>query len=885
MSQLPTGTVTFLFTDIEGSTRLLQEHGDDYRTLLEKHAELIRQAIAETDGVEVGTGGDSFFVAFDSAPDALRAAVLSQVALAAHAWPPGGEVRVRMGLHTGLGRLGGDSYVGLDVHRAARLMAAAHGGQIVVSESTHSLVRDDPRADVSLLDLGVHRLKDLAQPERVYQVVHPDLPTEFPPLGSLEGFPNNLPAQLSSFLGREETLRAVQEVVDASRLVTLTGPGGVGKTRLALQVAADRIERHLDGVWLAEFGGLADPDLVPQAVRSALGVPESPGRPAVASLIGYLERKDVLLALDNCEHLIDAAAGLVAKVLGECPQVRVLATSREPLHVPGEATWPVPPMTVPTSDDAVEIENPPEAVVLFVERARAADPGFDLTQRNAPAIAAICRRLDGLPLAIELAAARVRALPVQDIATRLREHLAVLSVGSRTALPRQQTLEATVAWSYDLLNEAERVVFTRLGMFSGPFDLSAAEEVGAGGDIERHRVLDLLSGLVDKSLLAVVRDEEEVRYRMLATIRDYARARLAETPDLPDVQEAHTRWALGFAEQANKQMVGPQMRVWLFRARSAFDDLRAVLERSLEQGDPETGLRMLIALEPFLIQAAVQEGAHWLDQLLSAGDVGPEILAPSLSLRGALMMFQGDVEAAVPVLERSLELFDTLEDPGSRAGAQLFLANAWWGRSEPGRARQLLISALETFEAVREFGPRYFISLFALALWELQFGDPSDAERIASQLERVGEQSGAAMVKAHATELYGLRAHFAGDQGKAQTRFVETIGHYREAGFPLQCFAHCLGHIALWTLDQGRPERAASLLGLVEMLREKHVGTTTPPFERIWHDQAATEARQQLGAATFERHFQEGRQAGPKDAAEIALATLLGARTGTTTSS
>jgi non-specific serine/threonine protein kinase len=607
-----------------------------------------------------------------------------------------------------------------------------------------------------------------------------------------------------------------------------------------------------------------------------LGVPEQPGRPAVTALTGYLERRDVLLVLDNCEHLIDATAGLVAKVLGASPQVRVLATSREPLNVPGEVSWPVPPLTLPASDEAVEVRNAPEAVVLFVERAHAADPGFDLTERNAPAIAAICRRLDGLPLAIELAAARVRAFSVEDIATRLRDHLAVLSAGSRTALPRQQTLEATVAWSYDLLNEAERVVFTRLGMFSGPFDLAAAEEVGAGGGIERHRVLDLVSGLVDKSLLAVVRDEEDVRYRMLNTIRDYARTRLAETPDLPDIQEAHTRWALGFAQEAKQQIAGPQMRVWLRRVRSAFDDLRAVLERSLEQGDPETGLRLLTALWIFLSQTTVREGAYWLDQLLAAGAIAPEILAPALSLRGMLLTLQGDAEAAVPFLERSLDLFETVDDPPGRAGAQQVLAVTLWGLSEPERVRQLLTSALETFQAIRGPGTGYrkMACLFILGLWELQFGEPSDTERFAPQLERLGEQSGVALIKAHAAELYGLTAHFADGQERAQARFVEAVGHYREAGFPLQCFAHCLDHIALWTLNQGHPDRAATVLGSVEALRE--VGRAIPPFERIWHDQATTAAREQLGATTFERHFQEGRQMGPEEAAVLASAILPG---------
>ncbi len=882
MSQLPIGTVTFLFTDVEGSTRLVQERRD-FRTLLEKHGELIRAAIAETNGVEIGTEGDSFFVAFDSAPEAVRAAVLSQQALVAYPWPAEGEIRVRMGLHTGLGRLGGDNYLGLDVHRAARLMATAHGGQIVVSEATHALVRYDPPADVSFLDLGTHRLKDLANPERVFQIVHPDLPTKFPPLRSLEGFPNNLPAQLSTFLGREETLGAVQKVVDASRLVTLTGPGGVGKTRLALQIAADRIERHPDGVWLTELGGLADPELVPQAVRSALGIPEQPGRPVITALTGYLERRDVLLVLDNCEHLIDAAASLVKTLLGASPLVRVLATSREPLNVPGEVSWPVPPLTLPASDEAVEVRNAPEAVVLFVERAHAADPSFDLTERNAPAIAAICRRLDGLPLAIELAAARVRALSVEDIATRLRDQLAVLSAGSRTALPRQQTLEATVAWSYDLLDEAERVVFTRLGVFSGPFDLGAAEEVGAGVDIERHRVLDLVSGLVDKSLLVVVRDEEDVRYRMLNTIRDYARNRLAEGPDLLRVREAHTRWALGFAEEAKQQIAGPQMRVWFRRVHSAFDDLRAVLERSLEQGDPETGLRLLTALETFLVQTTVREAGYWLDQLLSAGDIAPKILAQALSLHGFILMIQGDAEAAVPVLERSLDLFETVDDPPGRAWAQQVLATALWGPSKAGLVRQLLTSAVNTFQAISGTDPRYreVAGLFMLALWELQFGEPSAAERFAPQLERLGEQSGVAIIKAHAAELYGLTAHFANDQDQVQARFVEAVGHYRQAGFPLQCFAHCLDHIALWTLNQGHPDRAATLLGSVEAIRE--IAISIPAFERIWHSQATTAAREQLGASTFERHFQEGRQTGPEEAAQLASATLLAERTGTTT--
>jgi tetratricopeptide (TPR) repeat protein len=325
------------------------------------------------------------------------------------------------------------------------------------------------------------------------------------------------------------------------------------------------------------------------------------------------------------------------------------------------------------------------------------------------------------------------------------------------------------------------------------------------------------------------------------------------------------------------------MRVWFRRVRSAFDDLRAVLERSLEQGEPETGLRLLIALQIFLTQTGVREAGYWLDQLLSAGDIAPEILAPALSLRGGLLTLQGDTEAAVAALERSLDLFETVDDPPGRAGAQQVLAITLWGPSEAERVRQLLTSALETFEAIRGPGTGYreMACLFILALWELQFGEPSDAERFAPRLERLGEQSGGALIKAHASELSGLTAHFADDQEQAQARFVEAVGHYRQAGFPLLCFAHCLDHIALWALNEGRPDRAATLLGSVEALRK--VATAIPPFERIWHDQATTAARDQLGAPTFERHFQEGRQTEPQEAAELASATLLGERTGSTT--
>ncbi len=873
MRQLPAGTVTFLFTDIEGPTRLVQEQGAGFQTLLETHSELIRGATSESGGVEIRTEGDSFFVVFSSAPDAVRAAVIAQRALTGYEWPAASEVRVRMGLHTGEGTVGGDDYVGLDVHRAARLADAAHGGQIVISESTRVLMPVGLSLDESFLDLGVHMFKDLQQPERVYQVIHPDLPTEFPPLRSLDGFPNNLPAQLSSFLGREETLRAAQKAIGDARLVTLMGPGGVGKTRLALQVAASQIETHPDGVWLAELGGLSDPDLVPEIVHSALGAPQHPGQSALEILSSYLKRKELLLVLDNCEHLIDAAADLSHKVLATSPQVRILATSREPLGVTGEVSYPVQPMAITESDSVVRVNDPPESVRLFVERAKAVDPQFELTERNLAAVAAICRSLDGLPLGIELAAARVRALSVDDIANRLKDHLMVLSTRTRGVDPRQQTLKAAVAWSYELLDAQEQSLFTRLGLFAGPFDLAGAEKVGSGDDIERQQVVDLLSDLVNKSLLVVIRDDEEVRYRMLTTIRDYALSQLTEGPEMIRLEDAHTHWALGFAEDASNQLVGPQARIWIGRIRTFLDDLRAVMERCVQRRTPEPGLQLLTSLQIFFILTEVREGTYWIERLLDAGDASPEVLALALSLRGDLFIFQDKVTEAVSVLEQSLELFETLDDPLGRAWSQHRLGIALWEAENPERARQLLTPALKTFQEVKD-AMGIIRSLFVLALWEFAFGDPAAAADFASQIERLGEKTGAALVKDHAAEVHALGAHFANTPEQAQIRFVEAVGHYKNAG-TVQCLAHCMEHIALWALSAGLPERAASLLGAAVSIRDDHVGTSVPPFERIWSDQAKTTTKEQLSPSAFERHFQEGRQASPEDALELASAALI----------
>jgi class 3 adenylate cyclase len=484
MPDLPTGTVTFLFTDIEGSTRLWEQHPEAMEAALARHDALAATVIQQHDGILVKHRGegDSLFAVFARAADAVTGAAMLQQVLNAEPWPAETPLRVRMALHTGDAALRERDYFGAAVNRCARLRAVAHGGQLLLSAATQELVRDSLPEGVSFRDLGEHRLRDLARPERVFQLLHPDLPADFPPLTSLNTLPNNLPQQVTSFIGREKEMAAVRRLLDTTRLLTLTGSGGTGKTRLTLQVAAELLEGDGDGVWLVELAPLAEPSLVPQAVATALGVREEPGRPLSQTLVGFLKPKRLLLLLDNCEHLLSACAELAGLLLRSCPGVQILATSREGLNIPGETTYRLPSLSLPDPRQlptSVESLSQYEAVRLFIDRAAAAVPSFAVTHQNAPAVAQLCVRLDGIPLAIELAAARVKALSVEQINGRITDMFRLLTGGSRTALPRQQTLRAAIDWSYDLLSEKEKILLRRLSVFAGGWTLEAAEQVCA----------------------------------------------------------------------------------------------------------------------------------------------------------------------------------------------------------------------------------------------------------------------------------------------------------------------------------------------------------------------------------------------------------------------
>ena len=587
MAELPTGTVTFLFTDIEGSTRLWQEEPDAMRPALARHDELLRHAIESHDGHVVKTTGDGVHAAFSTATDAIVAAVTAQRAVGAEAWPERAPLVVRMGIHSGPAELRDGDYYGTAVNKAARLMSVAHGGQIVVSLATEELAGDELDGDMSLRDLGEHRLRDLSRAERVYQVDAAGLAAAFPTLRGLDAYAGNLPVQLTSFVGREDDVASIAADVRRSRMVTLTGVGGVGKTRLSLQVAAELVPDFPDGAWCFELAPLGDDDAALQAIATALGVSPRPGLSTERAILDYFALKRALVVLDNCEHLLDATVALAEHLLHECPGVHVLATSREGLAVDGEHIRSV--RSIQQSD----------AERLFVERAAAVTPAFAADDQQQEAVSEICRRLDGIPLAIELAASRVESMSPSELAALLDERFRLLTGGRRTAAKRHQTLRATVDWSYSLLDDIDRSVFDRLSMFAGSFDAAAAIAVASDDDLAEWDVRDALTRLVRRSMVNADRDDSgNTRYSLLETLKEYASEQLHQRSEVEDRRRRH---AQHFASLA--ATLGPKLRtrdelVARGQILSDVDNLRTALEWAASSSDPDDqGLGITIAAE------------------------------------------------------------------------------------------------------------------------------------------------------------------------------------------------------------------------------------------------------------------------------------------------
>ena len=784
MSYRPTGTVTFLFTDIEGSTRLWERSPKVMQSALIRHDQILSDAVEEGGGYVFKTVGDAFCCAFTTATDALEATLAAQRALFAEEWNVEGGLRDRMALHTGVAEERDGDYFGPPVNRVARLLHAAHGGQVLLSAATHEMVRDQLPEEVSLRDLGEQRLKDLFRPERVFQLTAPGLPSEFPPLRTLGAMLNNLPLQPTPLVGRVREVEEVAErlLSEQVRLLTLTGPGGTGKTRLALQSAADLSEQFDDGVFFVSLATITDPELVPSAIAEPLGVRESAEQTLDESLKSYLRDKRLLLILDNFEHVLEGAQ-IVGELVGACPNLKVLATSRIPLRLYGEWEYPVPPLSLPDARvlPPLKVLTQYEAVKLFVERARAVKEDFEVTNENAPAVAEICARLDGLPLAIELAAARIRILPPQVMLLRLSNRLKFLKGGSRDLPARQQTLRGTIDWSYDLLPDEEKTLFGRLSVFSGGRTLEAIEEVcDPDGDID---ALEGVESLLEKSLIRQEEPDGEPRFAMLETVQEYASEKLEESGEAGKIKGAHAEFYLALAERANAELRGPDQLEWLQRLDTEHDNMRAALRWELQQGETELMLRLGGALWLFWsVRGHYGEGRHWLEEALAMDGRGPiESRAMALAGVGVLARDQGDFDRAEEALAEGLEYLGASERSEAKLYLLLSLGNLALEREDYSRATELFE---ERLSLSREMGNPMALasSVMSLATVTHKQGDLERATELYEEGIDLFRERGDKLGLALCLSNLGLVMYSRDDLGRAAKLTEESVALLRELG-------------------------------------------------------------------------------------------------------
>ncbi|HEY9525766.1 MAG TPA: adenylate/guanylate cyclase domain-containing protein [Anaerolineales bacterium] len=926
---LPTGTVTFLFTDIEGSTRLAQKFSGDLPLLLARHKELLKQAFDAHHGYIFQIVGDSFSVAFHTASDALKAAIDAQRRVQSEAWSPA-PVHVRMGIHTGAAELGGEAstegpYAGYaTLAFTQRIMSAAHGGQILLSQITRDLLVEELPGGTTLLDMGEHHLKDVLHPLHIYQVVVTDLRTRFPPLRTQESFPHNLPIPLTSFIGRAREIADARQLLSNAHLLTLVGPGGTGKTRLSLQLAADRLPSFTDGVWFIELAPLVDPLLVPQMIAAVFELRELQNIPTLEIVTDYLRAKEILLILDNCEHLIAACAGLSDHLLRSCPRLKILASSREALGIAGETVYHVPPLSLPDPAHVTpEALLDSEAARLFLERASAVQSNFHLTDQNASAVARICHRLDGIPLALELAAARVAVFSAEEIAAHLEDRFKLLTGGNRAALPRHQTLRALIDWSYDLLSPEEQILFRRLSVFSGGWTLEAAEHICAGGEQDAARIaaediLDLLSGLVRKSLV-MVEQAETTRYRLLETIRHYASETLLHAGESETWQNRHLDFFLQLAEQAGENMNGPQEMDWVNRLEAEYGNLRAAMEWS-QKNNLEAALRFGGALAMFWVWRGYSlEGLQWLPDILRRSKELPEesrsstrmisFHARALLGIGILDFNLGDTTSAAVALEECATLSKQLGDlhlrswaisylsinsafRGEMAGAYAFAEESLVLGRELGEGMPLAMGlnnmaivtglvrndfkaartyADEAFKILSEAGSRWYsaMALFGFGLFEESQGNHAEArsrfEACMPLFVESKDRHRIVMLRSELAHLERRQGHIS----EAKKAYRETLQAWQELGHraaiahQLECFAM----LAKAAEDEGR---AARIFGAAQALRER-INIPMQLMERMEYDREVNELRDGMDREAFASYWAEGRALSMEDAIRFAL--------------
>ena len=834
MSDLPSGTVTFLFTDIEGSTKLAQQYPDAMPVLLARHHEILRQAVQVQNGYIFQNEGDSLAVAFHSALDALNAASNAQRMLQSENWSPS-PIKVRMGIHTGAAKLNDSTaptiYTGYTtLAMTSRVMSAGHGGQILLSGATYELVHNSLPANTELIDLGEKRLKDLLQLEHLYQLNTAGLPTSFPTLKTLDISLTNLPSQLSTFLGREKEVEQIKQRLEKNRLVTLTGSGGVGKTRLSIQVATELLNDYPNGVWLVELAPITDSGLVAQTVCATLEIAPQGNTPALRVLTEYLKQKKILLVVDNCEHLIDACAQLCETLVHMCPNLWIVTSSREALGVEGENAYRVPSLSLPNPHDKLEMIEKSEAVKLFIERANTVLPGFGLTSINAPVIAQICQRLDGIALAIELAASRVKLLKVEQIAARLDDAFRLLTGGSRTALPRQQTLRALIDWSYNLLSDEEKTVMRRLSVFVGGWALEAAESV-----CDNTNMLDLLTHLVDKSLISVdLEHEYEPRYYLLETIRQYAREKLTESGESEILRNRHMAYFCRLIERFEPGLRGSDQVALFDSLEMELDNLRAALEWALDHNISE-GLRLASKLRWFWhLRNHRRDGIGWLDKFLGAEAERHGLTSNSVSdafdRAKALLALsfldgnQGEMQKAMQCATESLALCEKM---GGRQGislrAECFLSFGAFALFS-GDLTQAKTLAEKSLELYQVSGDKFGIAEVQTSLLigvALRSGELETAQKLSESNLAIRRELGDRDGTAYALWIGGIVAIHQGDYERASKMFLTAIEASYEAKSDYM-LGISFGNLGVAYLLKGEMDRARECyLQVAKLAQEK----------------------------------------------------------------
>ena len=858
---------------MEGSTRLLERLGERYGDVKSRHDAIVRAAIADGGGRAVSTEGDSFFAVFPSPTAAVNAAVRAQRELAAAPWAGDAVVRVRMGLHTGEARLLGDDYAGLDVNRAARIAASAHGGQVLVSDATRCLVERTAPAGTRLRDLGQHRLKDLTHPERLHQVVVEGLEQDFPPPRTLDARPNNLPAQLTRFIGRSNELGRVRTLLEANRLVTLTGTGGTGKTRLALAVAAEALDRFRDGVFFADLSSVDGPELAPSAIAAALGVRAEPGRSLDETVADHLREKELLLVLDNFEQLVEGAAAVVEPLMREAPGVKALVTSRIPLRLYGEQQFHVPPLALADPSGVADVESFArlEAVALFAERAAAVRADFEVTPANLPVIAEIAARLDGLPLAIELAASRIKLLPPEHLLERLEQRLPLLTASDRNVPERHRTVRRTIDWSYELLGAAEQRMFARLSVFAGGADLEAVDAVvNPSGELDLD-TLDGLATLVENNLVRNVDSPEGApRFGMLETIREYGLERLSAGGEESLTRRRHAEHWIGVAEEASASLARPEQAAWTRRLELDHDNFRAALNWAVRSREAEVGLRLALALEHFWrILGHIHEALRWFDELLALrrADEDVALRARALAAAGSLAPWAGAIATQLRFAEEAATIYRELADSQGVGDALSLVgwAQLHMGSLDAARANLEEAKSLKVAEGHPQKIADCDLGLGVVAFTERRGGE---ARKHFEDALRTFAEYGDPFWIGFTEMVLGHLDRVEEKDDDAERHFRVSLTTFREIDAVMMA-ATLVNAFADLALRRGQHERALRLAGAADALRE--------PFGEKSPLEAATTAdvrgalRSLVDKATAADLYEQGRALEFEEAVEYAL--------------